>query len=752
MPISFHQDSQEFHLFNNQVSYIIKILRNDQLGQLYFGRRVPDRPDHSYLVENGYRPMTSYVYDNDYDFSLGNARQEYPAYGTTDYRMPAVEIKQPNGSTVTNFRYQSHRIYAGKPKLAGLPATYVKDEDEATTLEVRLYDDVIDVDLILSYTIFADYAAIARSVRFLNRSRQNYQLTTAMSMNLDLPDDDFDWLQFSGAWGRERQLKVAHLRPGIQAVSSTRGASSHMQNPFVILKRPHTDEFQGEAYGFSFVYSGNFLAQAQVDAYKVTRVQMGINPFHFSWKLAPGQEFQTPEAVMVYTSKGLNRLSQTYHQLYQQHLVRGYWQNHPRPILINNWEATYFDFTEDKLVDLAKRAQQLGIELFVLDDGWFGKRTTETAGLGDWWVNRDRLPDGISGLAKRIHRLGMMFGLWFEPEMTNKDSDLYRSHPDYILQTPERHPSQGRRQYVLDFSRPEVVDYIHDLIAKVLRTGHVDYVKWDMNRNITECFSTAFPADQQGEIFHRYILGVYQLYERLTTEFPKILFESCASGGGRFDAGMLYYAPQAWTSDDSDAVERLKIQTGTSYGYPISSMGAHVSICPNEQVNRNTPLKTRGDVAFFGDLGYELDLAKLSSNELAQIKDQVKFMKRYRQLFQFGRFYRLKDPFTSNITCWLVVSPDQQQAVMGYFKVLNDVNAEYRLQRVPGLLADQEYQVHEEDGHDCGVYTGSELANIGLVTSDAESEQSAATKNVPDFYSRLFIFETQKDGDGKCIN
>lgn len=752
MPIKFHQDSHEFHLYNDQISYIIKVLRNDQLGQLYFGRRVPDRADHSYLVENGYRPMMSYVYDNDYDFSLGNVKQEYPAYGTTDYRMPAVEIKQPNGSTVTNFRYQSHRIYAGKPKLAGLPATYVKDEDEATTLEVRLHDDVIDVDLILSYTIFADYAAIARSVRFVNRSHQNYQLTTAMSMNLDLPDDDFDWLQFSGAWGRERQLKAAHLRPGIQAVSSTRGASSHMQNPFIILKRPHTDDFQGEAYGFSFVYSGNFLAQAQVDAYKVTRVQMGINPFHFSWKLAPGQEFQTPEAVMVYTGKGLNRLSQTYHQLYQQHLVRGYWQNRPRPILINNWEATYFDFTEDKLVELAKRAQQLGIELFVLDDGWFGKRTTETAGLGDWWVNRDRLPDGISGLAKRIHRLGMMFGLWFEPEMTNKDSYLYRNHPDYIIQTPERHPSQGRRQYVLDFSRPEVVDYIHDLIAKVLRTGHVDYVKWDMNRNITECFSSAFPADQQGEIFHRYILGVYQLYEQLTTEFPKILFESCASGGGRFDAGMLYYAPQAWTSDDSDAVERLKIQTGTSYGYPISSMGAHVSICPNEQVNRNTPLKTRGDVAFFGDLGYELDLAKLSPSELAQIKDQVKFMKRYRQLFQFGRFYRLKDPFTSNITCWLVVSPDQQQAAMGYFKVLNDVNAEYRLQRVPGLLADQEYRVHEEDGHDCGVYTGSELANIGLVTSDAESEQSAATKNVPDFYSRLFIFEAQKDGDGKCIN
>lgn len=659
--------------------------------------------------------------------------------------MPAVEVKQPNGSTVTNFRYRSHRIYAGKPRLAGLPATYVEDDGEATTLEILLQDDVIDVELTLTYTIFNDFDAIARSVRFANHSDQDYQLSTAMSMNLDLPDDDYDWLQFSGAWGRERQLKSAHLRPGIQAVSSTRGASSHMQNPFVILKRPHTDEFQGEAYGFSLVYSGNFLAQAQVDAYQVTRVQLGIKPFHFSWKLAPGTEFQTPEAVMVYTSDGLNRLSQTYHQLYRQRLARGYWRDRPRPILVNNWEATYFDFTEDKLVQLAKQAHDLGIELFVLDDGWFGKRTKETAGLGDWWANRDRLPNGISGLAERIHQLGMMFGLWFEPEMTNKDSDLYRNHPDYIIQTPDRHPSQGRRQYVLDFSRPEVVDYVHDLIAKVLREGNVDYVKWDMNRNITECFSAAFPADQQGEIFHRYILGVYHLYEQLIQEFPKILFESCASGGGRFDAGMLYYAPQAWTSDDSDAIERLKIQTGMSYCYPVSAMGAHVSVCPNEQVNRNTPLKTRGDVAFFGDLGYELDLTKLSTDELAQIKDQVKLMKHYRALFQFGRFYRLKSPFDGNITAWLVVSPDQQQAAMGYFKVLNDVNAPYRLQRIPGLIADQEYRVHEEAGQDYGTYTGSELANIGLVTSDAESEQSATTCDVPDFYSRLFIFEARKN-------
>lgn len=740
MPIKYHEDSREFHLYNDQISYLIKILRNDQLGQLYFGQRVPDRPNHDYLVENTYRPVTSYVYDNDYSFSLANMKQEYPAYGTTDYRMPAIEIKQPDGSTITDFKYVSHRIYDGKPTLSGLPATYVENDDEATTLEIVLHDDLINVDLTLSYTIFNHYNAIARNVKVTNRGSQTHQLTTAMSMNLDLPDDDYDWLQFSGAWGRERQLKSAHLRPGIQSVGSTRGASSHMENPFVILKRPHTDDFQGEAYGFSLVYSGNFLAQAEVDPYKVTRVQLGINPFHFSWKLAPNQSFQTPEAVMVYTHQGLNDLSQNYHHLYQQRLARGYWRDRQRPILVNNWEATYFDFTEEKLLKLAKTAKDLGIELFVLDDGWFGQRTTETAGLGDWWVNRDRLPEGISGLSAKIHDLGLMFGLWFEPEMTNKDSDLYRNHPDYIIETPHRHASQGRKQYVLDFSRPEVVDYVYHLMAKVLRAGKVDYVKWDMNRNITECFSAAYPADQQGEIFHRYILGVYRLYERLIHDFPKILFESCASGGGRFDAGMLYYAPQAWTSDDSDAIERLKIQTGTSYCYPTSSMGAHVSISPNEQLQRRTPLKTRADVAFFGAFGYELDLNALPADELAQIKQQIKLMKQYRQLFQFGTFYRLKTPFDGNLVAWLVVSPDKQQAIMGYFKILNDVNAEYRLQRIPGLDPNATYHVTEEAGAECGRFTGSELAHIGLVTTDASAGEN---KETTDFYSKLFIFDAQ---------
>lgn len=672
MPITYNEQSKEFHLYNNKISYLIKILANEQLGQLYFGKRIPDRENHDYLVENTYRPVTFYVFDDDYSFSLGNVKQEYPAYGTTDQRRPALDIKQPNGSRITDFKYVSHKIYAGKRKLTGLPATYVEDESEATTLEINLYDELIQVTLCLQYTIFENSAAIARSVKFSNNSDQKYQLKTALSLNLDLPDANYEWLQFSGAWGRERHLYKTPLRPGIQAINSARGASSHMQNPFVILKRPFTTEEQGEALGVSFVYSGNFLAQAEVDEYSVTRLQIGIDPFQFSWCLKPNETFQTPEAILAYTSEGLNQLSQTFQKLYTTRLARGYWRDKERPILINNWEATYFDFTEEKLLSIAKKAKELGIELFVLDDGWFGERTKETAGLGDWYVNRNRLKNGISGLSRKIHDLGMMFGLWFEPEMVNKDSDLYRKHPDYIIETPKRHASHGRKQYVLDFSRKEVVDNIYEQLVKILDEGEIDYIKWDMNRNITECYSIAYPPEQQGEIMHRYILGVYDLYERLIERYPKILFESCASGGGRFDAGMLYYAPQAWTSDDSDAIERLKIQYGTSFGYSQSMMGAHVSASPNEQLGRNTPLKIRGDVAFFGAFGYELDLDKLSSTELASIKKQIL------------------------------------------------------------------YNVQEELGSYLGNFTGNELANIGLVTTDASAGQNQETT---DFYSKLFILE-----------
>lgn len=746
MGIIFNESSKEFHLYNQQISYIMKIMRNGQMGQLYFGKRVPHKENYDYLTENAYRPVSAYVYEDEYSFSLEHLKQEYPSYGTSDFRMPAVEILQSNGSRITDFKYVSHKIYGGKPKLEGLPATYTEADDEADTLELLLRDELLGVELTLLYTIFQKENAIARSVRFENRSKEEYQLTRAMSLCLDLPDKDYEWIQFSGAWGRERYVKKRMLQQGIQSVGSTRGASSHMHNPFVVLKRPMADEFQGEVMGFSLVYTGNFLAQAEVDTYNVTRMMMGIHPLGFSWCLKPGESFQSPEAVMVYSAQGMNAMSQTFHRLYRTRLARGYWRDRERPVLLNNWEATYFNFTEEKLLEIAKTAKEHGVELFVLDDGWFSTRCSETSGLGDWWANTDRLPNGISGLSEKIEALGLKFGLWFELEMVNKDSELYRNHPDWILHTPKRHTCHGRKQYVLDFSRKEVVDYIHGLVAKILRESKISYIKWDMNRNITECYSLAAEAEREGEIFHRYILGLYDLYERLNTEFPEILFESCASGGGRFDPGLLYYAPQCWTSDDTDAAERLKIQYGTSFAYPISSMGAHVSITPNHQLARTTPIKTRGDVAAFGAFGYELDLAQLSEEESAIVKEQIRFVKKYRKLIHQGSFYRLLSPFDGNITAWMVVSEDKKHAIVAYYKVLNDVNCEFRRIYLRGLDASLCYHA-SRNGKDMGEFYGSELMNIGMVSSDSSAGQPLevdVNELCTDFWSQIVILDAQE--------
>ncbi len=743
MGIMFNEKTGEFHLYNGSISYIMKILRNGQMGQLYFGKQVAKREDYEYLVENRYRPVSAYVFDDEYSFSLEHLKQEYPSYGTTDFRMPALEIVQENGSKITDFKYVSHKIYKGKPGLKGLPATYVESEDEADTLELTLRDELLCVDMTLLYTIFGHENAIARSARFENRGGETYQITRAMSLCLDLPDDEYEWIQFSGAWGRERHVKTRMLQQGIQSVGSARGASGHFHNPFVMLKRPTADEFQGEVMGFSLIYSGNFLAQAEVDTFKVTRMMMGINPFGFSWCLKPGEEFQTPEAVMVYSAEGMNAMSQVFHRLYRTRLARGYWRDRERPVLLNNWEATYFDFTEEKLLKIARNAKEDGVELFVLDDGWFSTRCTETSGLGDWWANTDRLPDGIKGLSEKIEALGLKFGLWFELEMANKDSELYRNHPDWIIHTPGRHESHGRKQYVLDFSRKEVVDYIYDMVAKILSESKISYIKWDMNRNITECFSQGYGPERQGEIFHRYILGLYDLYNRLNTAFPQVLFESCASGGGRFDPGLLYYAPQCWTSDDTDAGERQKIQYGTSYAYPVSSMGAHVSITPNHQVNRMTPLKTRGNVAMFGAFGYELDLARLTDEERGIVREQIRFVKKYRRLIHTGTFYRLLSPFEGNFTAWMVVAEDKKQAIVGYFKMLNDVNREFRRLRLQGL--DEEFLYHmEEDSEDIGAFYGSELMHIGMVTTDMSAGEVPAGKEpCCDFWSRVVVLNAE---------
>ena len=741
MSIVFHEKNRTFHLFNDKISYIMAVLPNDQMGQLYFGKRIHQREDYSYLLEMMARPMGSYVFENDRTLSLEHVKQEYGVYGSTDYRCPAVEILQENGSRISDFCYKSHTVSGGKPKLKGLPATYTESDSEAETLTLVLEDKVTGIELELLYTLFAGSGIIARSARFLNCGKKPVHLLKAMSLCMDLPDHDYDWIQFSGAWARERYPKKRRLETGIQSVGSMRGHSSHEHNPFVILKRPTADEFQGEVIGFSLIYSGNFLAQAEVDTHDTTRVLLGINPEWFDWKLEPGEEFQTPEAVMVYTDRGMNDMSQTFHRLFQKRLARGYWRDRERPILINNWEATYFDFTEERIVEIAKKAKEQGIELFVLDDGWFGKRTSERAGLGDWKANPERLPEGITGLAQKIEALGMKFGLWFEPEMVNKDSDLYREHPDWILSVPERRQSQGRYQYVLDFSRKEVVDYIYDRMAEILGRGKVSYVKWDMNRSITECWSAALPADRQGEVFHRYILGVYDLYDRLNTAFPEVLFESCASGGGRFDPGLLYYAPQGWASDDTDAAERLKIQYGTSYCYPISSIGAHVSASPNHQIMRSTPLYTRANVACFGTFGYELDLNRLTAEEQEEVKRQTAFVKKYRSVLQFGSFYRLESPFEGNVTAWMSVSGDRKTAVVGWYRTLNGINMGYTRVKLRGLEPDSVYRV-SADGVLRGEYYGDELMNVGLVTSDADSgELLPGMRPSCDFDSRIFVLE-----------
>lgn len=741
MNILFHETTRTFHLFNDQLSYIICVLENGHLGQLYCGKKIHDKEDFSYLIEKSPRPMTSYVYEGDRTFSLEHIRQEYPVYGSTDYRHPAVEILQENGSHISDFQYVSHTISAGKPALSGLPATYTESDDEAATLCVILKDPITQIRLELYYAIFAYESAIARSVRFVNEGASSVHLMTAMSFSLDLPDKDYVWMQLSGAWARERHIRDRILEPGILAIDSMRGNSSHEHNPFMVLKRPFTTETQGEALGFSLIYSGNFRIQAEVDTHDTTRITVGINPSCFDWKLETGESFQTPEAVMVYSTEGLNAMSQTFHRLYRKRLARGYWRDRPRPILNNNWEATYFDFTEDSLVVIAAKAKECGVELFVLDDGWFGERSNDSAGLGDWFANKSRLPNGISGLSERIEALGMKFGLWFEPEMVNKDSDLYRNHPDWILHTPERRISHGRNQFVLDFSRTEVVDYIYDMMENILSQSKISYIKWDMNRSITECYSPALPADRQGEVFHRYILGVYDLYERLTSAFPHVLFESCASGGGRFDPGLLYYAPQGWASDNSDAVERLKIQYGTSLCYPISSIGSHVSVSPNHQVLRHTPLHTRANVAYFGTFGYELDLNKLDEDELEEVKEQINFMKEYRSILQFGTFYRLESPFEGNETAWMSVSEDKKTALVGWYRVLNGVNLPYTRVKLQGLDPDMMY-TNLLDGTD---HYGDELMNLGLLTSDATSgEIPRDEKNCGDFESRIYVLKVKE--------
>lgn len=717
MPIIYNEKTREFHLYNQEISYIIKILDNDQPGQLYYGKRLTHREDFSHLFEYAMRDMSPYAFEGNSTFSLENIKQEYPTFGCGDMRFPAYEIERENGSHVVEFVYKEHKIYNGKPKLEGLPATYVESDDEAQTLELVLEDTSINTRIVLLYTIYEAFPVIARSVRFECDSDEKITLLSAMSACMDLPDKDYEMIDLAGVWARERHVRRHKLDYGIQSIYSMRGCSSYQFNPFLALARENADEFQGQVYGFSLVYSGNFLAQTEVDNYDTARVLMGIHPNGFKWTLGKGESFQTPEMVMVYSEAGLNGMSQTFHKLYRTRLARGTWRDKVRPILINSWEAFYFDFDAPKLLGLADAATDLGMELFVLDDGWFGKRDDSTSSLGDWYPNEEKLKGTLKELAEKINAKGLKFGLWIEPEMTNKDSDLYRAHPDWLLAEQGKRICHSRTQYVLDFSKKEVREYIGDMLENLLAEVPVSYIKWDMNRTFSEVFSNGNDREYQGKVCHKYILGVYELYERLTSRFPHVLFESCASGGARFDPGMLYYAPQGWTSDDTDAIERLKIQYGTSMVYPVSCMGSHVSASPNHQTNRVTPIETRADVAYFGTFGYELDLLKLGEEDKAEIRRQIAFMKEKRDLIQKGTFYRLKSPFEGNETAWMIVSEDQKKALVGYYRVMQPVNVGFKRLKLKGLKEDTCYKVSGY-AYDC---YGDELMQVGMILSDSAS-------------------------------
>lgn len=732
MSIQVNASNRLFHLQTKHTSYVFHVIEDGSLGQLYYGPKIPFKDDYANLNTREEHDCTNTRTDEDVEFQAELLKQEYAGLGKGDYRYPAFQITYPNGSRTSEFQYRDYELKDGKARLTGLPSTFADDSNDSQTLTVKLADG--DLELQLHYTIFADEDVIVRSTTFVNHGKTVF-LNRALSAQLDLPDANYDFIQFAGSWSRERHLHRSHLRPGTQSISSLRTASSHQENPFFMLARPHTDNNQGAVFGFNFVYSGNFLDSVEVDQFDTTRVLIGINPDEFGWKLNSGDSFQTPEVIFSYTDNGFNALSQQLGAFYAQHLINPHFAHQERPILINNWEATFMDFTEDKLMPIVERAKELGIEMFVLDDGWFGHRDDDRSSLGDWFVDEKKFNHGIAGFAKRIHDLDMKFGLWFEPEMISIDSKLYQTHPEWMIKTPGRGQTPGRHQFVLDMSRQEVVDYLFGLMSHIIQDAKLDYIKWDMNRNITEMYGADLPADQQLEFSHRYILGVYDLYDRLTKAFPDVLFESCASGGGRFDLGMMYYAPQAWCSDDTDAVERIKIQDGTSYGYTPSMWGAHVSAVPNDQVGRLTSIDMRAKVAYFGAFGYELDVTELSDEEQATIKQQVAFYKQYRKLFQFGTFYRLETPDTSdNVYGWETVSHDKQTAIGMRYQILNGANPAYIRYYFKGLDPERRYTVN--DGSE--VFSGAELMNAGYFVPRVMNRLQSP-KVPSDFHADMFI-------------
>lgn len=704
MAISFDASKKIFKLDTSDTTYAFAIHDAGYLLHLYYGAYLPDN-NLLFLLNRGSFP--SFSPDNPHyvgtGFSPDIAPSEYSCNGTGDFRISALQIRNANGDISTDIRYVSHRILTEKPALCGLPSLRSESGD-SETLEITARDSVTGAVVKLLYTVYTALPVMTRSVIVENDSENAMDIERVFSTCLELPSMDYDMVHLYGQWFKERTVTERPLAHGLQSIASKRGSSSHNHNPFVALKQHGATEESGEVYGINLVYSGNFSMEIEVDARNTARLLGGINPTDFTWHLEPGETFTSPEAVMVFTDKGVGEMSRIFHRTYMKHLIKSPWRDVERPVLINSWEAAYFDFDDDKLVAFAHEAAKMGVDMLVMDDGWFGHRNNDDSSLGDWYVNEKKLKGGLSQLIERVNAEGLKFGIWYEPEMISPDSELYKAHPDWCLHVKGRENSPARLQYVLDMSREDVRDNIFEQMCSVLKNNKIDYVKWDFNRNITEAGSALLPANRQKEIMHRFVLGTYDLMNRFVTTFPDILFENCSGGGGRFDPGMLYYSPQIWCSDNTDAIERLTIQFGTSLCYPISTFGAHVAARPR------TSLATRANVAMCGTFGYELDPRKLTDEEKEQVKEQIRDYRKYNKLVREGDFYRLIAPTDDPFRCaWQFVSPDKKETMVTSV-IMRRPETEFYMLRLRGLDADTLYT----DADTGEVYSGALLMRAGI--------------------------------------
>ena len=725
MSVTFNEEKKIFRLDTEKSTYVMGVSPEGFLGHIYYGDRLFMEADN-YLLRMEEPPYTPSVNKREKSAFLDFFPMEYPTGGIGDYRESCLNIRNAAGNMGCELHYTGHEIYKGKKGLKGLPASFAT-EDEAETLEITLKDADLDLEVVLSYTAVEKVNVITRSVRVQNQGKEDLRIEKILSACLDMDNENFSMLSLHGTWARERHIQTGELHYGKQVISSARGESSHQEHPFIALVTNGTEQENGKVYAMHFVYSGNFMAETELCQFDNLRMTMGINPEEFSWLLTPGEEFQAPEVVIVYSGNGLGAMTRSYHDFYRNHLIRSKFKYEKRPILINNWEATYFDFNTDKLLDIAREAKKCGIEMLVMDDGWFGKRNSDNCSLGDWKVNEEKITGGLKHLVDEVNKIGLQFGIWFEPEMISPDSDLYRAHPDWAIQIQGREATQSRNQYVLDFSRPEVRDYAYECVASVLRSANIAYVKWDMNRQLSDLGSSYLPTERQQELFHRYVLGVYELQERLVTEFPDLLLENCSGGGARFDPGMLYYSPQIWCSDNTDAVERLMIQEGSALIYPLSVIGAHVSDCPNHSVGRVTPFETRGHVALAGTFGYELDITKIPEEDRALIPEQTATYNKYRHLIQQGEYYRIASYRENHkYDCWALSSQDKKEVLVTYVQVLGVPNSHSRKVFLRGFDPKVTYRLEGTEE----TYTGEMLMKGGFLMKDFWG----------DFKSRLYHF------------